>query len=203
MQSYIAKKIEEVQNRNWKQWVMEFHEREKITEYIANTAYFCHKGISFTNSLQAFGSKLPSLKGRKFYVESAMTIKAIDHIALPLEHVDEMLCFYQALGFEISRQFAPDFYSAAFGNHKINFHAPHIWKREKVLRGTTALPGCGDICFVWEGTEEALISLLKEIGSEIIDGPVKRLGGGKSGRAVGISRYVRDPDSNLLEFIVY
>jgi catechol 2,3-dioxygenase-like lactoylglutathione lyase family enzyme len=136
-------------------------------------------------------------------VESGMTIKSIDHIALPMEKVDDMLSFYQRLGFEISNQFAPDFYSAGLGNNKINFHAPHIWQQEKVLRGPAALPGCGDICFVWEGTEDALISLLKKTGAEIIDGPVKRLGGGKSGRAVGISRYVRDPDSNLLEFIVY
>jgi hypothetical protein len=93
-----------------------------------------------------------------------MAITAIDHIALPIKNVDEMLSFYQNLGFEISRQFAPDFYSANIGNNKINFHAPHIWKQEKVLRGATALPGCGDVCFVWEGTEEALISLFKETG---------------------------------------
>jgi len=132
-----------------------------------------------------------------------MTIKAIDHIALPIENVDEMLSFYQKLGFEISDQYAPDFYSANFGDNKINFHAPHIWKQEKVLRGPTAVPGCGDICFVWDGTEDDLMSLLNEIGTEIVDGPVKRIGGRNAGQAVGISRYVRDPDSNLLEFIVY
>jgi hypothetical protein len=75
-----------------------------------------------------------------------------------MEKVDEMLSFYQNLGFEISHQFAPDFYSASLGNNKINFHGSHLWKEEKMLRGATALPGCGDVCFMWEVTEEALIS---------------------------------------------
>jgi catechol 2,3-dioxygenase-like lactoylglutathione lyase family enzyme len=132
-----------------------------------------------------------------------MMIKSIDHIALPIEKVDEMLSFYKKLGFEISDRFAPDFYSAGFGDNKINFHAPHIWKQEKVLRGPTAVPGCGDICFVWEGAEDDLMSLLNNLGADIVDGPVKRAGGRNAGRAVGISRYVRDPDSNLLEFILY
>ena len=97
-----------------------------------------------------------------------MTIKSIDHIALPIENVDEMLSFYKRLGFEVSYQFAPDFYPASFGDNKINFHAPHIWKQEKVLRGPTALPGCGDICFVWDGTEQKLMSLLEEIGLKLL-----------------------------------
>ena len=132
-----------------------------------------------------------------------MMIKSIDHIAFPIENVDEMLSFYKKLGFEISDQYAPHFYSVSFGDNKINFHAPHVWKKEKVLRGPTAVPGCGDVCFVWSGTEDVLISLLNNIGVEIVDGPVKRAGGLNAGRAVGISRYVRDPDSNLLEFIIY
>jgi hypothetical protein len=32
---------------------------------------------------------------------------------------------------------------------------------------------------------------------------VERIGGRDGGRAKGISVYVRDPDSNLLEFIIY
>jgi catechol 2,3-dioxygenase-like lactoylglutathione lyase family enzyme len=132
-----------------------------------------------------------------------MSIKAIDHIALPIENVNEMISFYRNLGFEISDKYAPDYYSVNFGDNKINFHAPHIWKQEKVLRGPTALPGSGDICFVWEGTEDSLMALLTKYSIELVDGPIKRVGGRNAGRAVGISRYIRDPDSNLLEFIVY
>jgi len=65
------------------------------------------------------------------------------------------------------------------------------------------LPGSGDICFVWEGTEDSLMALLTKYSIELVDGPIKRVGGRNAGRAVGISRYIRDPDSNLLEFIVY
>lgn len=37
----------------------------------------------------------------------------------------------------------------------------------------------------------------------IEEGPVERVGGRNEGRAVGRSIYTRDPDDNLLEFIVY
>jgi catechol 2,3-dioxygenase-like lactoylglutathione lyase family enzyme len=37
-------------------------------------------------------------------------------------------------------------------------------------------------------------------GAEVIEGPVERQGGR---RAAGTSVYVRDPDGNLLEFMIY
>jgi catechol 2,3-dioxygenase-like lactoylglutathione lyase family enzyme len=40
-------------------------------------------------------------------------------------------------------------------------------------------------------------------GAEIIEGPVQREGGRDRGTAIGTSVYVRDPDRNLLEFIIY
>jgi catechol 2,3-dioxygenase-like lactoylglutathione lyase family enzyme len=44
---------------------------------------------------------------------------------------------------------------------------------------------------------------LLEAGASIEEGPVERIGGGQGGRAKGTSLYTRDPDRNLLEFIVY
>lgn len=40
-------------------------------------------------------------------------------------------------------------------------------------------------------------------GAEVIEGPVERRGGRDGGRARGTSLYVRDPDANLLEFMIY
>ena len=45
--------------------------------------------------------------------------------------------------------------------------------------------------------------MLNQAETEIVEGPVERIGGRDGGRAKGTSLYVRDPDSNLLEFIIY
>jgi len=131
-------------------------------------------------------------------------IKAFDHVAIPIQKVDEMITFYKALGCEVSDDFGKRLYSIHFGDNKINFHTPEIWQSGKFsLRGPTAQPGCGDFCFVWGDTELALHQLLNQLNAEIEEGPVERVGGRKSGRDSGTSVYIRDPDHNLLEFIVY
>jgi hypothetical protein len=71
------------------------------------------------------------------------------------------------------------------------------------LRGPAALPGCGDFCFVWSGDVDALRRLLHEAAAQIEEGPVERIGGRDGGQARGTSFYTRDPDNNLLEFIIY
>jgi catechol 2,3-dioxygenase-like lactoylglutathione lyase family enzyme len=133
----------------------------------------------------------------------------IDHVAIPTSHPEEMLTFYRALGFrtpdlEVWRQRGRPFFSMALGNTKINVHAPELWQDPAmVLRGPTAQPGCGDLCFVWSGTEVELAALLAEVGAEVEEGPVERRGGRGGGRDIGSSVYTRDPDGNLLEFITY
>ncbi|MDH3716216.1 MAG: hypothetical protein OET44_20490, partial [Gammaproteobacteria bacterium] len=95
-------------------------------------------------------------------------------------------------------------YSVHFGANKINMHGPEAWRDAAfTLRGPTAVPGCGDICFVWNSSEAALTRLLADADAQVIEGPVERIGGREDGAASGTSIYVRDPDSNLLEFIVY
>ena len=135
-----------------------------------------------------------------------MTIARYDHIAIPISNVDAMLPFYRRLGFTIER-FELDsfvFWAAQAGDVKINFHAPDTWKPGAFeLRAPEALPGCGDICMVWNGTLATLTSFLLGLNFEIDTGPVQRTGGHKGGTAVGQSIYIRDPDRNLLEFIVY
>jgi catechol 2,3-dioxygenase-like lactoylglutathione lyase family enzyme len=138
-----------------------------------------------------------------------MSITAFDHVAIPTAMPDEMLRFYRALGFaaptpEEWRATGAPFFSIQFGENKINVHAPDLWKNPAfTLRGKPALPGCGDFCFVWSGTLAALSDKLREAGARIEEGPVERTGAGNGGRAKGLSIYTRDPDDNLLEFIVY
>ena len=131
-----------------------------------------------------------------------MTIRSFDHVAIPIQNVDAMLSFYRALGFGVNDN--GHRYSVHFGDQKINFHGPEVWQSGHfTLRGPTAVPGCGDFCFVWEGSPESLRTMLAQAGAKIIEGPIERAGGRSGGSAKGKSLYVRDPDSNLLEFIIY
>ena len=91
--------------------------------------------------------------------------------------------------------------SVYVGDQMINFHRPATWQRDGfTLRAPNALPPCGDLCFVWDGTADALRARLDQAGAPIEEGPVAREGGRKRDAS---SVYTRDPDGNLLEFMIY
>jgi catechol 2,3-dioxygenase-like lactoylglutathione lyase family enzyme len=56
------------------------------------------------------------------------------------------------------------------------------------------------LCFVWDGSATSLKMVLDRVGARIEVGPVDRAGGRQK---TGSSVYVRDPDGNLLEFMIY
>lgn len=129
-----------------------------------------------------------------------MTVSNIDHVAIPIANVDEMLDFYQLFGFKVDRSLAPRLFAILTDSQKLNFHAPELWRNDSfTLRGPKATPGCGDLCFHWNSDLDSLRELLNTHSIEIEEGPVPRIGG--QGR--GTSLYVRDPDGNLVEFITY
>lgn len=134
-----------------------------------------------------------------------MTIAGLDHAAIPIENVTPMLSFYSSLGFVI-RSFGGDdlpVHAVMRGGVRLNFHEPKTWKSSGFPRGSNALPGCGDFCFVWDGVIEDAIRFLTEKGIRIELGPVERTGARGQGECPGDSIYFRDPDRNLLEFIAY
>ena len=92
--------------------------------------------------------------------------------------------------------------SVYVGDQMINFHRPALWPREGfTLRAPAAVPPCGDLCFVWNGSPESLCAHCSTTRApRSIEGPVAREGGR---RAAASSVYVRDPDGNLLEFMIY
>jgi catechol 2,3-dioxygenase-like lactoylglutathione lyase family enzyme len=109
-----------------------------------------------------------------------------------------MVAFYQALGLEVKEnEYLVQVY---IGNQMINFHRPEVWQRDFSLRAPAAKPPCGDLCFVWEGSADALKQLLECAGAQVEEGPVVREGGRQT---AGLSVYTRDPDGNLLEFLSY
>jgi catechol 2,3-dioxygenase-like lactoylglutathione lyase family enzyme len=127
------------------------------------------------------------------------SVRGFDHVALPMQNTDAMMSFYRKLGFDVVENRAAC--SVYVGEQMINFHRPATWQNEAfTLRAPSAKPPCGDLCFVWDGTPESLRAMLDRAGAKVFEGPVARQGGRKK---AGSSLYVRDPDGNLLEFIIY
>jgi catechol 2,3-dioxygenase-like lactoylglutathione lyase family enzyme len=134
-----------------------------------------------------------------------MPVSGIDHVALPTAHPEELLRFYKTFGFTCPeedewRAGRYPIFSLAAGDNKINVHPPGFVAD---LRGPTAVPGCGDLCFVWDGTAEELDAAMAAAGATPITPPVARVGGRAAGTGRGVSVYTRDPDDNLVEFIRY
>ena len=132
-----------------------------------------------------------------------MSTISIDHIAMPTANAEKLIEFYKRLGFAINdedewRAGDANIFSIQVGDSKINVH-PEGYTAS--LRGPTAVPGCADICFVWNGTAEGCETMLREADVQIIAGPGPRRGALKNRNAVSI--YARDPDQNLLEWMIY
>jgi catechol 2,3-dioxygenase-like lactoylglutathione lyase family enzyme len=134
-----------------------------------------------------------------------MSTVGIDHIAMPTANAEKLIEFYKQLGFTINDEDAwragtANIFSIQIGDSKINVHPEGY---EATLRGPTAVPGCADICFVWDGTAESCQQMLAEAGVEVIRGPGPRKGARAGGGLPAVSLYARDPDQNLLEWMIY
>ena len=132
-------------------------------------------------------------------VQGANRVSGFDHVAVPMQNTDAMVAFYRRLGFQMSEN--ANAVSVYVGSQMINFHRPTRWQDATfTLRAPAAKPPCGDFCFVWNGSAAELKTMLERAGVKTELGPVDRPGGR---RKTGSSTYVRDPDGNLLEFMVY
>ena len=119
-----------------------------------------------------------------------------------MRNTDAMLSFYRALGLTVNE--GPQICSVHLGDQKLNLHRPEFWQDARfTTRAPAAEPPCGDFCVVWEGGADALTMLFERVGAEVELGPVDRPGGRAGGSVTGTSRYIRDPDGNLLEFMIY
>ena len=138
-------------------------------------------------------------RGSGALAQQAGSVRGFDHVALPMQNTEAMLAFYRHLGLQVSE--TANAVSVHIGDQMINFHRPTRWQDATfTLRAPAAKPPCGDLCFVWEGTPASLKVMLDRAGAKVVEGPVDRSGGR---RKTGSSVYVRDPDGNLLEFMIY
>ena len=124
---------------------------------------------------------------------------------MPTENAERLIAFYKKLGFKINdedewRAGNARIFSIQIGDSKINVHPEGVVAN---LRGPTAVPGCTDICFVWDGTVEECQKMLADAGVEVIRGPGPRKGARGGGSFPAVSLYARDPDDNLLEWMIY
>ena len=132
-----------------------------------------------------------------------MSTVGVDHIAMPTANAERLIEFYKRIGFTINDEDAwragkANAFSIQVGNSKINVH-PEGYTAS--LRGPTAVPGSADICFVWDGTADECSRMLEEAEVDIIAGPGPRRGALQHRNAVSL--YTRDPDENLLEWMIY
>jgi catechol 2,3-dioxygenase-like lactoylglutathione lyase family enzyme len=150
-------------------------------------------------SRRKFVAGVVAASGTSAISQTTGTVRGFDHVALPMQNTQAMVAFYRGLGFEVVEN--ANACSVYIGNQMINFHLPSRWQNaEFTLRAPAAKPPCGDLCFAWDGTPDQLKAMLDRAGAKIIEGPVARQGGR---RKAASSVYVRDPDGNLLEFMIY
>jgi catechol 2,3-dioxygenase-like lactoylglutathione lyase family enzyme len=121
-----------------------------------------------------------------------MHIRSLDHIVLTCADPEATVAFYERVGMT-REEFAGGRLALRFGDQKLNLHQAGAEFRP---HAATPLPGTADLCLLVEGSIEAVVERLAEVGITIEEGPVDRTG------AIGPLRsvYVRDPDGNLVEF---
>ena len=121
-----------------------------------------------------------------------MRIRSLDHIVLTCADPEATVAFYERVGMT-REEFGGGRLALRFGDQKINLHQAGA---EFQPHAATPLPGTGDLCLIVDGSIEAVVEHLGNVGIAIEEGPVDRTG------AVGPLRsvYVRDPDGNLVEF---
>lgn len=139
-----------------------------------------------------------------------MAITGYDHTALPAENPEALIAFYKKLGCGTIhekewRGGKYPLFAIQIGEHaKLNFHDPKLWNDPGFeAKGPTAKPGCGDLCFVFEGTIDEAVALIEAAGGEVAYGPLDQPGGAERGQRLGTSVYTRDPDGNLVELMTY
>ena len=121
-----------------------------------------------------------------------MQIRSLDHIVLTCADPEATVAFYERVGMQ-REEFGGGRLALRFGDQKLNLHQAGA---EFQPHAATPLPGTGDLCLLVDGSIEAVVEHLGNVGIAIEEGPVDRTG------AVGPLRsvYVRDPDGNLVEF---
>lgn len=121
-----------------------------------------------------------------------MQLDSLDHLVLTVSDILATVFFYSRTLAMEEIIYGDGRIALSFGQQKINLHLageefePHAGRPQ---------PGSADLCFLTSTPLDEVTRHLRNVGVEIIDGPVRRIG------ATGplLSIYFRDPDGNLIE----
>ena len=121
-----------------------------------------------------------------------MYVKQLDHLVLTVDNIDETVRFYvSVLGMQ-KEVFEGGRVALKFGSQKINLHEAG---KEFEPKAHNPIPGSADLCFITDIDLNLAMEHVVNMGVEIIEGPVKRIGA----NGPLLSFYFRDPDLNLVE----
>lgn len=121
-----------------------------------------------------------------------MQLDSLDHLVLTVRDILATVFFYtRALAME-EILYGDGRVALCFGRQKINLH---LAGEEFSPHAAIPQPGSADLCFLCGTPLDEAIIHLRNVGVEIIEGPVRRIG--TTGALLSI--YFRDPDGNLIE----
>jgi len=121
-----------------------------------------------------------------------MYVKQLDHLVLTVENIDETVLFYESVLGMQKEVFEGGRVALKFGSQKINLHEAG---KEFEPKAHNPTPGSADLCFITDIDLNLAMEHVVNMGVEIIEGPVKRIGA----NGPLLSFYFRDPDLNLVE----
>ena len=126
-------------------------------------------------------------------------VDRLDHLVINCADVEMTASWYQrVLGME-REEFGEGRRTALkFGGQKINLR-PHDASTDVWVAASNCAPGSQDLCFIVTFNSLDVIAHLHDCGVTVEIGPVEREGALGPMKSV----YCRDPDGNLLEFMIY
>ncbi|MEF9839586.1 MAG: VOC family protein [Lachnospiraceae bacterium] len=121
-------------------------------------------------------------------------IKKIDHVVITTENISRCFEFYEKVGFTCKS--SDGRYAIFAGDFKINVH---IKGHELLPHAQNIQTGSADMCFEITESMNDFKNMVIKKGLKIELGVVERNGVNGAMHSV----YLRDPDSNLVEFCNY
>ena len=133
-----------------------------------------------------------------------MGIAAIDHWVLVVKDLEETFAFYRKLGLEAGWQDRPGGRGKRpivriSDTQKLNLYVADRYEIESPTFAPGYATGSADFCLRWEGTVEEAQDFLQRAGVPVLHKPAARSGA----QGPATSLYVRDPDGNLIELMIY
>lgn len=133
-----------------------------------------------------------------------MGIAAIDHWVLVVKDLEETFAFYRKLGLEAGWQERPGGRGKRpiiriSDTQKLNLYVVDRYETESPTFAPGYATGSADFCLRWEGSVQEAQDFLEKAGVPALHEPAARSGA----QGPATSLYVRDPDDNLIELMIY